>query len=196
MENITKILSPQNIMWAVIIIALIIGKIVAGLNYISVIKIIKNHYTCFKNENGKVMIFPMISYTLVPILMGGATVLTKKIDSTIINIITIIVSILTTMLFTLLAMVIDMKGKIKSNPNYFSMEAKISRNSLIETYYTIMFEILISVILLILCLFNCFTQKFGNIQSFLIYSLTYILLVNLLMIIKRIFNVIDTEMNK
>lgn len=59
-----------------------------------------------------------------------------------------------------------------------------------------MFEILVAVILLILCLFNVFTSKFGFIQSFLIYSLTFLLIINLLMIIKRIFRVIDTDMKK
>ena len=35
-----------------------------------------------------------------------------------------------------------------------------------------------------------------TLQSFLIYSLTYLLIINLLMIIKRMFRVIDTEMKK
>ncbi len=100
------------------------------------------------------------------------------------------------MLFTLLAMIIDMKSKIRSDPNYYRVEAELSKQSLIETYYTVMFEILVAVILLILCLFNVFTSKFGFIQSFLIYSLTFLLIINLLMIIKRIFRVIDTDMKK
>ena len=89
-----------------------------------------------------------------------------------------------------------MKSKIRSDPNYYRVEAELSKQSLIETYYTVMFEILVAVILLILCLFNVFTSKFGFIQSFLIYSLTFLLIINLLMIIKRIFRVIDTDMKK
>ena len=36
----------------------------------------------------------------------------------------------------------------------------------------------------------------GDIQCFLIYSLTYMLVINLLMIIKRMFRVIDADMKK
>ena len=73
---------------------------------------------------------------------------------------------------------------------------KISKQCLVETYHTVMFEILTSVILLVLCLFNVFTKKFGIIQSFLIYSLTFLLIINLLMIIKRIFRIINADMKK
>ena len=129
-------------------------------------------------------------------MLGASAAVIKIIDSSTVNIITIIVSVITSMLFTLLAMIIDMKSKIKNDPNYYRAEAELSKQSLIETYYTVMFEILVAVILLILCLFNVFTSKFGFTQSLLIYSLTFILIINLLMIIKRIFRVIDTDMKK
>lgn len=189
-------LEPQNIMWLTIVLILIISKFGIGLNYISVNEIVKNHLNCFRNKSGKLLIIPVINYLIIPFLMGGATTVIKEIDSDTINIITIIISILTAMLFTMLTMVIDMKAKIKKDPEYFSTEAQISKKALLETYYTIMFEILVSVILLILCFFNCFTRAYGNLQSFLIYSLTYMLIINLLMVIKRIFRVIDTNMRK
>ena len=141
----------------------------------------------------------LVAFTIgfiIPFVMGAATTVTKEIDSSSINIITIIISILTAMLFTILTIIIEMKAKIKGDSEYYSAEARISKQSLIETYYTVMFEILISIILLILCFFNCFTQQFGALQSMLIYSLTYMLIINLLMIAKRIFRVIDTDMNK
>lgn len=100
------------------------------------------------------------------------------------------------MLFVLLEVVIDMKSKINDNPSYYSTEDKISKKALIETYYTVMFEILISVILLVLCFFNIFTGLFNFVQSFVICGLSFLLIINLLMIIKRIFRVIDTDMNK
>lgn len=189
-------LEPQNIMWIAIVLILIISKFGIGLNYISVNEIVRNHLYCFRNKNGKLLIIPIINYIFIPFLMGGATMVVKKIDSNTINIITIIISILTAMLFTMLTMVIDMKAKIKKDPEYYSKEAQISKKALLETYYTIMFEILVSIILLILCFFNCFTKEYGGLQSFLIYSLTYMLIINLLMVIKRIFRVIDTNMKK
>lgn len=189
-------MEPQGIMWTVIIILLVGSKVGIGLDYISVIDIIKNHLNCFRNKKGKILIIPVLDYIILPFFMGAATVNLKKINDASINIITVIVSILTAMLFTMLTMIIDMNGKIKENPKYYSKEAEISKKALLETYYTIMFEILISIVLLLLCFFNCFTKKFGNIQSFLIYSLMYLLIINLLMIIKRVFRVIDTDMRK
>lgn len=196
MDILRQLFKTENIIWIIIIIILITGKFGFGLNYISIGDIILNHLKCFKNKDGKMMIVPIINYMGIPILLGCATTVIKTINSNSINIITVIVSILTAMLFTMLTMIIDMKSKIKEDPEYFSTEAELSKQSLIETYYTLMFEIVISIALLILCFFYCFTRKFGVIQSFLIYSLTYMLIVNLLMIIKRIFRVIDTNMNK
>lgn len=197
MQDILKtILEPQNIMWIAILLILIISKFGFGLNYISVMDVVKNHLNCFRSTKGKLLLIPTIDYIVLPFFMGVATTKIKEIEDSAINIITIMVSILTAMLFTLLTMVIDMKGKIKKDPEYYSTEADISKRALLETYYTVMFEILISVVLLILCFFNCFTKEFGRVQSFLIYSLTYMLIINLLMIIKRIFRVIDIDMKK
>ena len=64
------------------------------------------------------------------------------------------------MLFTMLTMVIDMNGKIKENPDYYSKEAEISKKALSETYYTIMFEILVSIVLLLCgCMWYSITDK-------------------------------------
>lgn len=188
---------PEVIIWILIIIIYAFSKFGFGLGYLSVTDIIRHHVDCFRNTNSKkLMIVPVVDYIIVPFMLGASAAILKIIDSSIVNIITIIVSILTSMLFTLLAMIIDMKSKIKSDPNYYRVEAELSKQSLIETYYTVMFEILVAVILLILCLFNVFTSKFGFMQSLLIYSLTFLLIINLLMIIKRIFRVIDTDMKK
>lgn len=195
-DFLEHLFEPHIVMWGVIILILIISKFGIGLHYISVTDIIKNHLNCFRNNKNQILIVPTINYMVLPFFMGIATTTIKKINGEAINIITIIVSILTAMLFTLLTMVIDMKAKIKQNPQYFSKEADISQKALLETYYTIMFEILISIILLLFCFFYCFSRKYGYIQSFLIYSLTYMLVINLLMIIKRIFRVIDTDMKK
>lgn len=195
-DILEKILEPQNVIWIAIILILVISKFGFGLNYISVVDIVKNHLNCFRNNKGKLLIIPVINYIALPFLMGIATTMIKEIDSNTINIITVIISILTAMLFTLLTMIIDMKAKIKKDPEYFSKEADISKKALLETYYTVMFEILISIVLLVMSFFSCFAESYGSIQSFLIYSLTYMLIINLLMIIKRIFKVIDTDMQK
>ena len=188
---------PEIIVAVAIIVIYMISKFCLKLGYLSVMDILRHHINCFRDSKSKqIMMIPIFDYLIAPFALGFVAAWMKIIDTDIVNIITVIVSILTSMLFTLLGMIIDMKSKIKDNPNYFSTEAEISKKSLIETYYTVMFEILISVLLLTLCLFNVFTKIFGFIQSFLIYSLTFLLIINLLMIMKRIFRVIDIDMRK
>lgn len=196
MSYVGKIISSPIFIWVIVIFIVLLTHYAFGMRYISTIDIIKNHLNCFRKNNGKMMIIPFFDYIILPFIMGYGTVLVKEIDSATVNIITIIISILTAMLFTLLTMIIEMKSKINQNPKYFSSEAEISERALLETYYTVMFEILISIILLVLCFVNCFMCTFGKLQSFLIYSLTYLLIINLLMIVKRIFKIIDVEIKK
>lgn len=195
-EILNYISEPQVVMWIVVLLIVVISKFGFKLDYISVMDIVNNHLNCFRSAKGKYLIVPIINYMVIPVIMGAATALIKQINSETINIITIIISILTAMLFTLLTMVIDMKAKINQNPEYYRKEAEVSKKALLETYYTVMFEILISIVLLIFCFFYCFSKKYGGFQSFIIYSLTYMLIVNLLMVVKRIFRVIDTDMKK
>ncbi len=195
MEEVIK--KPEIILFIVVVSVFLLSKLGLKLNYLSVWDIVKNHINCFRNPGTKkLLIIPIIDYFLMPFLLGIAAALIKLIDSSVVNIITIIVSILTSMFFTLLGMLIDMKSKINGDANYYSTEAKVSKQSLVETYYAVMFEILISIILLILCLFNVFTSCFSFIQSILIYGLTFLLIVNLMMIIKRIFKIINIDMQK
>ncbi len=195
MKEVIK--NPEIILFIVVVSVFLLSKVGLKLNYLSVWDIIKNHINCFRNpRTKKLLIIPIFDYFLTPFLLGIIAAFIKIIDSSVVNIITIIVSILTSMFFTLLGMLIDMKLKVNEDKNYYSTEAKISKQSLIETYYAVMFEILVSIILLILCLFNVFTSCFSFAQSALIYGLAFLLIINLMMIIKRIFKIIDTDMQK
>ena len=195
-EKVGAIISSPTIIWGVVILIFVLSHYGIGIRYVSTLGIVKNYINCFKKSNGKILSVPFINYFVLPFVMGYGTVIIKIIDSSTINIITIIISILTAMLFTLLTMVVEMKSKVNQNPQYYSSEAEISKKALIETYYAVMFEILVSIIILLLCFVNCFINSFGKIQSFLIYSLTYLLVINLLIILKRIFKVIDVDISK
>lgn len=195
---ISFVTSNIKYIWLIIVaIIMIISKIGAGLDYLSVKEIVINHMRCFKSKDGsKWLILPILNYTVVPILLGIVAASFKVIDSDIINIITIIVSILTAMLFTMLTTIIDMKAKINNDNTYYRSEYLISKRAIIETYYAIMYEIVISILLLICCLFIVYIGKYKIVFSYVIYSLSFIMLFNLFMIIKRIFKIIDTDINK
>lgn len=197
MDQIIKhILKPDILLICIMIIVFALGRFVFKMRYASISAIFLNYMSCFKKRDGKLLIVPIIYYFGIPFIMALLAVRHKRMDNDIINIITIIVSILTAMLFELLSTIIEMKSKIKQDPTYYSMDAHISNNSLIQTYYTVMFAIMLSIIILILCLFNVFVKEYSYIQSFLVYYLVFMLLVNLFMILKRIYNVIDLDMGK
>lgn len=195
-EIIKNFLKPDIMILGVVVCLLVIGRLVFKMKYASVRTIILNYVSCFKKRDGGIMIVPIIYYFGIPMIIALVAVKNKRLDDEIINIVTIIVSILTAMLFTLLTMIIDMKSKIQQNPNYYSMDANVSERSLIQTYYTVMFEILLSVIILILCLFNIFIKEYSHVQSFLVYYLVLLLLINLFIILKKIYRVIDLDMKK
>ncbi len=192
---VERILSTKGLV-CIIVIVWLFNNCILKVKYTSLNSVFKNYLDCFKDERGKMLIIPLTNYLVLPILLAFVVTREKTINSNIIEIITIIVSILTSMLFTLLSVIIEMKAKVKENPNSYSIEARASKKALIETYYVVMFEITISVFVLILCLVNTFINSFDHIQSFLIYSCSFILICNLLTIVKRIFKVIDTEICK
>lgn len=193
----TTISDMKYMLLAVAVVIYIISVIGAKLDYLSFKDIIKNHFECFKRErDNKYRILPILNYTIVPILLGCSAAMYKNINSDILDNITIVISILTAMLFTLLSTVIEMKAKIKGDKSYYSSEYEISKKAIIETYYVIMYEILVSIILLIACFFCTYTAMYNVWFSSIIYGLSFIMVSNLFMVIKRIFRIIDTDINK
>lgn len=166
------------------------------IRYLSIKNIVMNHINCFRNPNGKLLVVPVFIYMIMPLFIAIYIAKNKIVTADILNILTIIISILTAMLFTLLTVIIDMKNKIKVDNKYSGVEAQNIIQALKETYYTIMFEIFISILLLILCLINVFTSEYTFLQSILIYYFSLLMIMNLLMILKRISAVLDVEIEK
>ena len=83
------------------------------------------------------------------------------------------------MLFTMLTLILDMRKRVLSDENYDASKASISAKLLKETYYSIMFEILISVVILIMCFVEIFSKEYSFFSSIIIYYLTFTLPLNL-----------------
>ena len=73
------------------------------------------------------------------------------------------------MLFTMLTMILDMKTKIDSDTSLPSRDAMLSAKLLKEVYYSIMFEIFISILVLTACFIELFSKKYSIISSVFIY---------------------------
>ena len=197
MKELTSFLQkPDVIVCSVVLVLLLRGYRFGGMRYTSVKDIIKNYLSCFSDDHGKILFLPVVYYFGIPLLVSIVAALKHEMDGDIINTVTVVVSILTTLLFNLLMLVIDMKSKIQKDPEYYSMDAHTSKKALIGAYYAIMFAILVSVGILIICLFNVFVKTYGLIQSICLYYLLFLLLINLFMILKKIYKVINTDMNK
>lgn len=174
-------------------IILLISKFIFKIDYMNCTKIIDNHIGVFNNKNGKLLLVPFFTYNILPLLIALGINRIKVIDSDMINIITVIISILTSMLFTLLVMLIDMKEKVSIKESKDANQLNIMKMTIKETYYTVMFEILISISVLLLSFFYMFTQKISCVISMIIYYLVFLLVFNLFIVLKRVFNIIDQK---
>ncbi len=176
-------------------ILLIIWRMVFKKTYLNCFVIIQKHLECFKKSSGRYSIISIVLYFMVPYFIAVSLVQIRIIDDDVINIVTIIISILTSMLFTLLTLILDMRKRVLQDENYDASKAGISAKLLKETYYSIMFEILVSVVILVMCFVEIFSKKYSFFSSIIIYYLTFTLLMNLFMVLKRIFNTIDYDIN-
>lgn len=194
--NIVNTIKNPYVLLGLSLIIIIISRFVFKIDYMNSSKIIYRHISIFTNSrNGKLLLVPFFTYTIIPLIIAFGVNGIKVIDEDMINIVTVILSILTSMLFTLLVMVIDMKNKIELRTSSNSSQVNIMKRLIKETYYSVMFEILISVALLIVSFIYLFTQKVNTVISTLIYYLLFLLLFNLLIVLKRIFNIIEEDLN-
>lgn len=193
-KKIIEMFVNPSILLAVSFVIIAIGKFFFKMENAKCLGIIKNHLRCFRKSSGKLSTISIVLYFGVPMLLALALAIINKINDSAINIITIIISILTSMFFTLLTLVLDIKAKTKVDTSYSASDAKIISDVLKETYYSIMFEILVSIILLIFCFLDLFASNFSFIESIVIYYMTLIVLVNLFIILKRIFRVLEQMM--
>lgn len=189
-----KVVNPSFLIIFSFVIILI-GRFFFKVRYTECIDILKGHFQCMKRKkDGKLSKVAIIIYYIVPFIIACALALVRVIDNDVINVITVIISILTAMLFTVLTLILDLKAKVNGNPQYNANDAKLIKNVLRETYYSIMFELFISVILLIFCFVDLFSKSFSVIESIILYYMTLVVFVNLLIILKSIFKVIENEM--
>ena len=195
MKLIIELVSDPILWLMLCACALLFFKIVRKSNYFNITQIVKMHINAFRNDSGKINKMQFGIAFIIPGILAVAIASMKIIDSDTINMLTVIISILTSMFFTLLAMIIDIKGrwnerKEKDDSSEITIMASLMRS----LYYAIMFEILLSIILLILCFIAVFTTRFSYMQSILIYWLSITVIMNLFMVLKRIFLVIERSM--
>lgn len=182
----------DNIGQIVTIVLLIICILLFLLkaNYFNVIIIVKNHLKQFVTNRGSYDKSAFGVAFIIPLLLAIVTIINENeisiADGSFINAITLIITILTALFFTIIGLVLDIKIKIKESSK--NATEKVRLNELCESVYkTNMFQILVCIILLLLC----FVNMSGIFDSILlrggIYYLSYLLLINIMMLLKRLY---------
>lgn len=192
LETLRLFFQDDNVQKAITIIMLAACGILVILkaNYFNVIIIVKKHVKQFLNHDGKYDKCALAVAFVVPLLLALVTVINENEEvfdnSAFLDGVTLITTILTALFFTIIGLVLDIKIKIKDSNKNATEKAYL--NELGESVYnTDMFEILICIVLLLLC----FIDMSGVLNSvFLrcgIYCLSYILLINIMMLLKRLY---------
>lgn len=195
MKLILGIISDPTFWLLVCACFLLFFKFVRKSNYFNIMQIVRMHGDAFRDDSGKINKVQFSIAFIIPAIASGAIATIKIIDAETINILTVIISILTSMFFTLLAMLIDIKTRLDEKKGKGDASDHAIMIALIRSlYYAIMFEILVSIILLILCFIAVFTAKFSFMQSFFVYWFSIMIIMNLFMVLKRIFLVIERSM--
>lgn len=190
-----KFLLDPYLWMALTVLFFTIATLIFKLDYINIYKIIKNHIGNFKNTNGKIPIMIWILYFICPLIMAISLGNIKQVETSIISNITVMLSIITAMLFTLIPMVMDFKSKI-----YSSIENNASRsNDLVlltrEVFDSIMFEIIVSIFILLIIFISSFAKIYNIPISILIYYLIFVFLLNLMIVLKRFYIIFKELMN-
>lgn len=194
-EKIMEIVTSSKSIIVITICLCLLLIIVLKNPYINCLRIIKMHAQCFRCSNGRYSKNSIFIYFIMPLVMATIFAYVRIIDDDVINILTVIISILTSMFFTVITLILDMRKRVISDCSYNANDASVVAKILKETYYTIMFEILVSILILIMCFITLFGKMYCVLNSITIYYLTFLLLFNLFIVLKRIFNVVDKDMN-
>lgn len=176
------IISPMGFI-VIPLLIMIISALKKYNNYLDIRKIIKEQYNMLKsNKNALIIIY------ILPIIIAIGITRVKTIDVGIINNVNVVLSILIAMFFSIMSIVINFEnGK---SENY--------KKTLKETNNTIMFEILLSVFLLILTFIFMFIEKIEYkiillLISGLIYYLSILVLLNVFVVMKRMYILYDKK---
>ncbi|RXI38706.1 hypothetical protein DP129_10825 [Clostridium tetani] len=187
-----KILTNPMFLLGICSLMLVIAKLIFKLDYMGTLEIISYHINNFRNKtNNKLLKVPFFVYFILPLILAIAISRIKIADNNIVGNITVVLSILTSMLFTILTLLIDFKGKLEERNNGNGPKVIRLKNLIKEIYYAIMFEIIVSVLLLLLTFIFMITNQIGCTISVIIYYLLFLFIFNLLIVLNRIFRIYE-----
>lgn len=165
-------------------LVLLLSLLPKNSNFLDIRSIFAQHFKVFK---GNVLQF--ISIFMVPAIFSIGIVQVCCVEKEILNNLNIVLSILIAMFFSVLSILSTFDGKANGNKY---------QQLLTETFTATIFEIIICLLLLLISFFVLFVGVFEKtvffkIVSGIIYYLTIVVILNILVIIKRIKVLFDNK---
>ena len=175
---------------AIILIVVFGTFLLLTSNYFDCRKIVINYLKLFKIHDGKFNIILFLVCNVLPIALGLTGSFKMPISGNIMNNVIVIITILVSVFLALIGVVIDIGGKIRSLETDATDMGRLME-IVKQTRDILMFEFLLSIILLLIAF--CSYLKLINtaISSVLIYSLTIAIFLNLFIMLKEISFLLD-----
>lgn len=186
-KTITQIfdLLSENFPAVLAVIALIILFLCGGKSYLNIFDIIKCYFKDFIMRN----VYIGLALYISPIFFAFSIYLSHETTENDIEIITVSISIIMALFFTFLDLFNKRKKDIQDNEDDYSIN-KQKNKTVNENISIVSYEILVSIMILICCfIFNYLSGIF----IVIIYSMYIHLLLNLLIILKRVHKSSDSH---
>lgn len=192
----------QVVPWSDILLYISLGLICCALlqknsNFLDIRKVFTDHFAIFDNSPlQKFVIF------IVPFLLSFSAISTQLLTKDIVNNLNIVLSILISMFFAILSILSSFTYK-STDPKTVtdvSLRKKAEKyNKLLkQTFNAVIFESVLSIVVLILSFAQLFSNDFSEtwklkVISLIVYYLALVIVFNILVVIKRIKSLFETK---
>lgn len=192
----------QVVPWSDILLYISLGLICCALlqknsNFLDIRKVFADHFAIFDNSPlQKFVIF------IVPFLLSISAISTQLLTKDIVNNLNIVLSILISMFFAILSILSSFTYK-STDPKTVtdvSLRKKAEKyNKLLkQTFNAVIFESVLSIVVLILSFAQLFSNDFSEtwklkVISLIVYYLALVIVFNILVVIKRMKSLFETK---
>ena len=192
----------QVVPWSDILLYMSLGLICCALlqknsNFMDIRKVFADHFAIFDNSPlQKFVIF------IVPFLLSISAISTQLLTKDIVNNLNIVLSILISMFFAILSILSSFTYK-STDPKTVtdvSLRKKAEKyNKLLkQTFNAVIFESVLSIVVLILSFAQLFSNDFSEtwklkVISLIVYYLALVIVFNILVVIKRMKSLFETK---
>lgn len=192
----------QVVPWSDILLYISLGLICCALlqknsNFLDIRKVFADHFAIFDNSPlQRIVIF------IVPFLLSISAISTQLLTKDIVNNLNIVLSILISMFFAILSILSSFTYK-STDPKTVtdvSLRKKAEKyNKLLkQTFNAVIFESVLSIVVLILSFAQLFSNDFSEtwklkVISLIVYYLALVIVFNILVVIKRMKSLFETK---